>query len=329
MTRREFIGLVGGVAMAVPLAAQAQQRAMPVIGFLNPASLDARRDLIAAFQQGLAEAGYTEGRNVAIEYRWAEHRNERLLMLAADLVERGVAVIVAADGTATAVAAKAAATPKTPIVFMVGADPVELGLVSSLARPGGNITGVGALAVGTVAKRLQLLHELIPPATEIAFLRNPTNPYFSALETGELQSAASVLAMRLLLLDASTASEIEAAFAKLVAQRAQAFLLGTDPFFITTRDLVVSLANRHMLPAIYPFREDAVAGGLASYGASNRDAFRMVGGYTGLILSGKKPADLPVQQVTKLEMVINLSTVKALGLSIPLPLLGRADEVIE
>jgi putative ABC transport system substrate-binding protein len=327
MRRREFIALLGAAA-AWPPAARAQQRAMPVIGFLNPASLDARRDLIAAFHQGLAEAGYTEGRNVAIEYRWAEGRNERLPMLAADLVERGVAVIVAADGTATALAAKAA-TPKTPIVFMVGADPVELGLVSSLARPGGNITGVGALAVGTVAKRLQLLHELIPAATEIAFLRNPTNPYYSALETGELQSAALVLAMRLLLLDASTASEIEAAFAKLVAQRAEAFLLSTDPFFITTRDLLVSLANRHMLPAIYPFREEAVAGGLASYGASNRDAFRMVGGYTGLILSGKKPADLPVQQVTKLEMVINLRTAKALGLSIPLPLLGRADEVIE
>jgi putative ABC transport system substrate-binding protein len=327
MRRREFIALLGAAA-AWPPAARAQQRAMPVIGFLNPASLDARRDLIAAFHQGLAEAGYTEGRNVAIEYRWAEGRNERLPMLAADLVERGVAVIVAADGTATALAAKAA-TPKTPIVFMVGADPVELGLVSSLARPGGNITGVGALAVGTVAKRLQLLHELIPAATEIAFLRNPTNPYYSALETRELQSAAPVLAMRLLLLDASTTSEIEAAFAKLVAQRAEAFLLGTDPFFITTRDLLVSLANRHMLPAIYPFREDAVAGGLASYGASNRDAFRMVGGYTGLILSGKKPADLPVQQVTKLEMVINLRTAKALGLSIPLPLLGRADEMIE
>ncbi len=327
MRRREFIALLGAAA-AWPPAARAQQRAMPVIGFLNPASLDARRDLIAAFHQGLAEAGYKEGRNVAIEYRWAEGRNERLPMLAADLVERGVAVIVAADGTATALAAKAA-TPKTPIVFMVGADPVELGLVSSLARPGGNITGVGALAVGTVAKRLQLLHELIPAATEIAFLRNPTNPYYSALETRELQSAAPVLAMRLMLLDASTTSEIEAAFAKLVAQRAEAFLLGTDPFFITTRDLLVSLANRHMLPAIYLFREDAVAGGLVSYGASNRDAFRMVGGYTGLILSGKKPADLPVQQVTKLEMVINLTTAKALGLSIPLPLLGRADEVIE
>lgn len=327
MRRREFIAGLSG-ALAWPAAARAQQQAMPVIGFLNPASLDARRDLITAFHQGLAEAGYTEGRNVAIEYRWAEGRNERLPMLAADLVQRGVAVIVAADGTATALAAKAT-TPRTPIVFLVGADPVELGLVSSLARPGGNITGVGALAVGTVAKRLQLLHELIPAATDIAFLRNTTNPYYSELETGELQSAAPVLAMRLLILDASTASEIEAAFMKLVAQRAEAFLLGTDPFFITTRDLLVSLANRHMLPAIYPFREDAVAGGLASYGASNRDAFRMVGGYTGLILSGKKPADLPVQQATKLEMVINLRTAKALGLSIPLPLLGRADEVIE
>src|SRR5438045_6374510 len=188
MRRREFITLFGGVAVAWPLVARAQQPPLAVIGFRSPASLDARRDLISAFQQGLAEAGYTEGRNVVIEYRWAEGRNERLPMLAADLVERGVAVIVAADGTATALAAKTA-TPKTPIVFMVGADPVELGLVSSLARPGENITGVGALAVGTVAKRLQLLHELIPAATEIAFLRNPTNPYFSALETGELQSA--------------------------------------------------------------------------------------------------------------------------------------------
>jgi len=325
--RREFIALLGATAALLPRAARAQQP-MPIVGFIGVTAFDEWKIYVEAFHKGLGEAGYVVGRNVAIEYRWAEGRNERLPMLAADLVERGVAVIVAADGTATALAAKAA-TPKTPIVFMVGADPVELGLVSSLARPGGNITGVGALAVGTVAKRLQLLHELIPAATEIAFLRNPTNPYYSALETRELQSAAPVLAMRLLLLDASTTSEIEAAFAKLVAQRAEAFLLGTDPFFITTRDLLVSLANRHMLPAIYPFREDAVAGGLASYGASNRDAFRMVGGYTGLILSGKKPADLPVQQVTKLEMVINLRTAKALGLSIPLPLLGRADEVIE
>jgi ABC-type uncharacterized transport system substrate-binding protein len=326
--RREFITLVGGAAAAWPLAARAQQAAMPVIGFLNPASLDNRRELIAAFHQGLAEAGYIEGRNVAIEYRWADGQSDRLPALAADLVQHRVAVLVAADGTAAAVAAKAT-TPTIPIVFMVGADPVELGLVASLARPGGNMTGVGALAVGTVAKRLQLLHELVPAASEIAFLRNPTNPYFSALETRELQAAAAVLAVRLLLLDASSLREIEAAFTNLVTQRAGAFLLGTDPFFITSRDQLVALANRHAVPAIYPFREDVGAGGLASYGASNRDAFRLVGEYAGRILSGKKPADLPVQQLTKLEMAINLKTAKALGITVPLPLLGRADEVIE
>ena len=326
--RREFITLLGGAAVSWPLAARAQQPAMPVIGFLNPASPDARGDLIAAFHQGLAEAGYVERRNAAIEYRWAEGRNDRLPVMAADLVQRRVAVIVAADGTAAALAAKAA-TPTIPIVFMVGADPVELGLVASLDRPGGNMTGVGALAVGTVAKRLQLLHELVPAAAEIAFLRNPTNPYFGALETRELQAAAAVLGVRMLLLNASNPHEIEVAFANLVTQRAGGFLLGTDPFFITARDQLVALANRHAVPAIYPFREDAVAGGLVSYGASNRDAFRLVGGYTGSILSGNKPADLPVQQVTKIEMTINLRTAKALGLYIPLPLLGRADEVIE
>jgi putative tryptophan/tyrosine transport system substrate-binding protein len=327
MRRRDFIALIGGAAAAWPLKSGAQQ-VMPVIGFLNPASLEARRDLIAAFHDGLAEAGYAEGRNVRIEYRWAEDQNDRLPVMAADLVQRRVAAIVAADGTAAALAAKAA-TPTIPIVFMVGADPVELGLVSSLGRPGGNMTGVGALSVGTVAKRLQLLHELVPAATEIAFLRNPTNPSFSGRETRELQSAAPVLGVHLLLLDASTANEIEATFVKLVAQRADALLLGTDPFFITARDLLVTLVNRNSLPAIYPFREDVAAGGLASYGPSNRDAFRLVGGYTGHILSGKKPADLPVQQVTKLEMVINLKTAKVLGLSIPLSLLGRADELIE
>jgi putative tryptophan/tyrosine transport system substrate-binding protein len=325
--RREFITLLSGAA-AWPFAARAQQASMPVIGFLNPGSADARRDLIAAFHQGLAEAGYVQGRNVAIEYRWAEDQNDRLPVMAADLVQRRVAVIVAADGTAAAVAAKAA-TPTIPIVFMVGADPAELGFVASLARPDGNMTGVGALAVGTVAKRLQLLHELVPAAAEIAFLRNPTNPYFSALETRELQAAAAVLGVRLLLLDASSLREIEAAFTKLVTQRAGAFLVGTDPFFITSRDQLVVLANRHAVPAIYPFREDVAAGGLASYGASNRDAFRLVGEYAGRILSGKRPADLPVQQLTKLEMAVNLKTAKALGLSIPLPLLGRADEVIE
>jgi putative ABC transport system substrate-binding protein len=326
--RREFITLLGGAAATWPLAARAQQPSMPVIGFLSPTSPNSRAELIAAFHQGLAEVGYVEGRNVAIEYRWAKDQNEQLPFMAADLVQRRVSVIVAIDGTAAALAAKAA-TSTIPIVFIVGADPVELGLVASLGRPGGNITGVGALAVGTAAKRLQLLHELVPAAAGIAFLRNPTNPYFSALETRELQAAATVLGVRLLLLNASSPHEIEVAFANLVAQRAGAFLLGTDPFFMTARDQLVALANRHTVPAIYPFREDAAAGGLVSYGASNRDAFRLVGDYTGRILSGDRPADLPVQQVTRIEMAINLKTANALGLTVPLPLLARADEVIE
>jgi putative ABC transport system substrate-binding protein len=299
-----------------------------VIGFLNSESSQTWQEEIPAFHRGLAEAGYAVGRNVAIEYRWAESHNDRLMTLAAELVRSEVSVIVAPGSTASAIAAKAA-TQTIPIVFMVGPDPVELGLVASLSRPGGNLTGVGALAVGAVAKRLQLLHELVPEATDIAFLRNPTNPYYSALETRELQAAAGVLGVRLLLLDASSPRDIEGVFVDLVAQRAGAFLLGTDPFFITARDQIVALANRHRVPAIYPFRQDAAAGGLISYGASNRDAFHLVGTYTGRILSGNNPADLPVQQVTKIEMAINLKTAKAIGLTVPLPLLGRADEVIE
>jgi len=325
--RREFITIVGGAA-AWPLAARAQQATMPVIGFLNPGSLDMRRDWVTAFHQGLAEAGYIEGKNLGIEYRWAESRNDRLPALAADLVQRRVAVIAAVDGTAAAVAAKAA-TPTIPIVFLVGADPVELGFVESLGRPGGNMTGVNSLAVGTVAKRLQLMHELMPTAVEIAFLRNPTNPNFSALETRELQGAAVVLGLRLLILNASSASEIEEAFVNIVAQRVGAFLLGTDPVFIGGRDLLVTLANRYKIPVIYPFREDVVAGGLMSYGSNNRDAFRRVGDYAGRILSGKQPADLPVEQATKIEMALNLKTAKALGITFPISLLGRADEVIE
>ena len=326
--RRGFITLLGGAA-ALPVAAAAQQQsALPVIGFLNPASFDTRRDWIAAFHQGLDETGYVVGQNAMIEYRWGEGRNDRLPALAVDLVEHRVAVIVAADGTAAAVAAKAA-TPTIPIVFLLGADPVELGFVESLGRPGRNMTGVSDFAAGTVAKRLQLVHELVPAVTEIAFLRNPTNPNFSALETRELQGAAVVLGVHLLLLSASSPPEIEKAFANIVAQRVGAFLPGTDPFFISARDQLVTLANRYSIPTIYPFREDAIAGGLMSYGASVRDAFRLVGGYTGNILSGKQPADLPVQQATKLEMVINLKTAKALGIAIPLPLSGRADEVIE
>jgi putative ABC transport system substrate-binding protein len=328
MRRRNFITLMGGAAVGWPLVARAQQPAMPVIGFLNPTSPDTRRELIAAFHQGLAEAGYVEGRNLTIEYRWAKGQNDRLPAMAADLVRRRVAVIAAVDGTAAVLAAKAA-TATIPIVFIIGADPVELGLVASLNRPGGNITGLSALSLGTVAKRLQLLHELVPAAADIAFLRNPTNPNYVTLETGELRSAATALGLRLLLLNASTTGEITVAFKTLVEQRADAFLLGTDPFFMTARDQLVALANRHALPAIYPFREDAVAGGLMSYGTNLRDGYRLIGGYTGRILSGDKPADLPVLQATKFELVINAKTAKALGVSIALPLLGRADEVIE
>ena len=328
LCRRQFGIMLGGAIATWSVETKAQQRPVPTIGFINPASLEARRELIAAFHRGLLEAGYVEGQNLAIEYRWAEGKNDQLPIIAADLVQRRVALIVAADGTAAALAAKGA-TPDIPIVFMVGADPVDLGLVESLNRPGRNMTGVGALAVGTVAKRLQLLHELALGTEGIAFLRNPTNPYFSALETRELQAAAKVLDVRLLPFDASTSVEIEEAFSKLVAQRASAFLLGTDPFFITARDQLVALANRYAIPAVYPFREDVLAGGLVSYGASNRDAFRMVGNFVGRILNGNRPTDLPVEQVTKLEMAINLKTAKTLGITIPLPLLGRADEVIE
>jgi putative tryptophan/tyrosine transport system substrate-binding protein len=331
VARRELIALLGGAAAApallLPFPAGAQQPAMPVIGYLNSESSESWREEIPAFHQGLADAGYVEGRNVAIEYRWAESHNDRLPALAAELVRREVSVIAAPGSTAAALAAKAA-TQTIPIVFLVGADPVELGLVPSLNRPDRNLTGVGALAVGVVAKRLQLLHELVP-AADIAFLRNPTNPHYAALETRELQAAASLVGVHLLLLNASSPRELEAAFASLVAQRAGAFLLGTDPFFITERNQLVALAKRYGVPAMYPFREDTVAGGLMSYGASNREGFRMVGNYTGRILNGNKPADLPVQQITKIEMAINLKTAKALGITFPLTFLGRADEAIE
>jgi putative ABC transport system substrate-binding protein len=328
LRRREFITLLGGAVAAWPLAARAQQAGIPVVGFLSPAPPDTRHEWMTGFYQGLAEAGYVEGRNVAIEYRWATGQNDQLPVMAADLVRRRVAVLVAIDGTAAALAAKAA-TSTIPTLFIVGADPVALGLVASLARPGGNMTGVGSLAVATVAKRLQLLHEVVPEPAEIAFLRNPTNPLYSALETSELQAAAALLRLRLLLLNASNAREIDEAFAHLAVRRSGALLLGTDPFLITAREQLVALANRYGVPAVYPFREDVVAGGLMSYGASVLDAFHIVGGYTGRILSGVKPADLPVQQVTKVEMALNLKTAKALGLSFPTALLVRADEVIE
>jgi putative ABC transport system substrate-binding protein len=327
MRRREFIAVLGGAAVW-PLTARAQQPAIPVVGFLGAASPDARREYMAGFYQGLAEAGYVEGRNVTIEYHWAKGQNDQLPVMAADLVRQGVAVLVAIDGTAVALAAKAA-TSTVPALFIVGADPVALGLVASLGRPGGNMTGVGALAVATVAKRLQLLHEVVPEAADIAFLRNPTNPHFSTLETSELQAGAALLGLRLLLLDASNTREIDEAFAHLVAQRAGAFLLGTDPLFVTARDQLVALANRYRVPAIYPFREDVVAGGLMNYGASNLEAYHIVGGYTGRILKGEKPANLPVLQPAKFELAINLKTAKALGLNISQDMLSIANEVFE
>jgi putative ABC transport system substrate-binding protein len=325
--RREFITLLGGMA-AWPLAARAQQATMPVIGLLSPATAESRREWMVGFYQGLAEAGYVEGRNVAIEYRWTKDQNDQLPLMAADLVRRGVAVLVAIDGTAVALAAKAA-TQTIPTLFIVGADPVELGLVASLARPGGNMTGVGGLTVATVAKRLQLLHEAVPGATEIAFLRNPANPYYSTLETSELQAAAALLGLHLLLLNASSPRDFDETFASIAAQHAGALLVGTDPLFVNARDQLVALSNRHGVPAIYSFREDVVAGGLMSYGAHNVEAFHVIGGYAGRILSGAKAADLPVQQVTKVEMALNLKTAKAIGLTIPLTLQYAADEVIE
>jgi putative ABC transport system substrate-binding protein len=299
---------------------------MPVVGYLGAGSLEQQREFVAALLRGLAETGYVEGRNVAIEYRWAESRNDRLPALAADLVRRQVAVIIT-DSTPAALAAKAA-TQTIPIVFGVGSNPVEIGLVASLNRPGGNLTGVSLLNVDIAAKRVELLHELVPAATQIAVLVNPTNPAGEDL-LKEAQVGARVLGVRLSALNASSESEIDGAFAMLVGQRADALLVHGDPVFIAQRDRIVALAARHAVPAIYQFREFAVAGGLMSYGASVADSYRQLGVYTGRILKGEKPADLPVQQSTRFEMVLNLKTAKALGLTVPTSTLLRANEVIE
>ena len=328
MRRREFIAALGGATVALPLSTRAQQSALPVIGFLNSESLLTWREEVAAFHRGLAETGYVEGRNVAIEYRWAESNNDRLPALAAELVRRPVAVIAAPGGTPAVLAAKAA-TQTIPIVFLMGSDPIKIGLVDSLNHPSGNLTGVAALIVDAAAKRLQLLHELVPAAQLVGYLRNPKNSTYAAAEIKELQEGAEVLGLRLLPLDASSQGEIEAAFVVLAEQRAHALLVGADPFLIGARKQVIALAARQAIPAIHPFREDAEVGGLVSYGPNNSAMFYIVGGYTGRILRGDRVTDLPVQQVTKIEMVINLKTAKALGVTFPLNFLGRADEVIE
>jgi putative tryptophan/tyrosine transport system substrate-binding protein len=312
------------MAAAWPVMARAQQPAMPVIGFLLS---DRREENLRAFRQGLSEAGFVEGRNVAVEYRFAEGQYERLPELAVDLVRRRVAVI-AALSTPCALAAKAA-TQSIPIVFSVGVDPVQVGLVASLARPGGNLTGVSSLINETVAKRAEILREVAPSAGPIALLTNPANPVPAASEVTEAQRAARVLGVDLLILNASTRSEIDAAFATIAGQHASALLVGVDAFFRNQRERIVALAARDRVPAMYMYRESPAIGGLMSYGTDNVEPVRQVGIYSGRILKGDKPADLPVQQAVKVELVLNLKTAKALGLTFPLPLLGRADEVIE
>jgi putative tryptophan/tyrosine transport system substrate-binding protein len=327
MRRRAFITLLGCAAMW-PMPLSAQQAAMPVIGFLDPTSLDTNADRLRAFRQGLKDIGYVEGENVAIAYRWAEYQIDRLPALADELVRRRVAVIAASAGTAAALAAKAATTT-IPIVFAVAEDPVRLGLVDSLARPGGNLTGINFFNAELVAKRLGLLHELVPVATRVAVLVNPTNAVTTESTLRDVQSAARTIGLQVQVLNASTSREIDATFASFVHERPDALFVGGDAFFTARRVQLATLAARHAVPATFASREIAEVGGLMSYASNLPDAYRQMGIYTGRILKGTKPADLPVVQSTKFELVINLHIARMLGLTVPPTLLARADEVIE
>jgi putative tryptophan/tyrosine transport system substrate-binding protein len=324
--RREFIFTLGGAAAAWPLAARSQQPAMSVVGFVNAGSSDV--PLGAAFRKGLNETGYVEGQNVTVEYHWLERQFDRLPTLMADLVRRRVAVIATPAGNFAAQVAKAATTT-IPIVFGVGDDPVKLGLVASLARPGGNLTGINFFSTELEAKRLGLLHELVPRAVRIAVLVNPANVPATESALRGIRDAARAMGLQIQVLNASTTSEIEAAFATLVRDRADALYVAGDVFFTSRRVQFATLAAHHRIPATYPSRQAVEAGGLMAYAADRVDMFRQVGSYTGQILKGAKPADLPVLQSTKFELLINLQTARALGLDVPPTLLARADEVIE
>jgi putative tryptophan/tyrosine transport system substrate-binding protein len=325
MRRREFITLLGGAAAVWPLAARAQQQALPIVGFINGASAWEYARNADAFRQGLSETGYVEGRNVLVEYRWAEGHYERLPELAADLIRRQVTVITA--NTEAVPVAKAAA-PTIPIVFAIGGDPVALGFVASLNRPGGNITGVTSLSVEIGPKRLELLHELVPTTTIMAALINPSNPNAEP-QSKALEGAAGAIGVQLHLVHASTERDLDTAFASLAQLRAHALVIGVDGFFNSRSEELGRLALRYAVPAIFLRRDFVAAGGLMSYGENITETYRLAGVYAGRIVRGEKPADLPVLQATKFQLMINLKTAKALGLTVPLPLLGRADEVIE
>ena len=326
--RRDFVSLLGGAAVAWPLAARAQQPAMPVIGILEAGGAELNPGNATAFRKGLSETGYTEGQTVAIEYRWAEGQYERLPELAAELVRRRAAVIVTPFSVAATLAARAATTT-VPIVFSTGADPVETGLVASLNRPGGNVTGAVTMNAELAAKRFGLLQELLPTATRFAVLVNPTTARVAKAVTADVQAAASVTGRQVEVLTASTSREIDTAFATVVQKRIDTLLHSPDLFFTTRRAQIIVLAARHAVPVIYANREDAVAGGLMSYGSSMADVSRQLGIYAGRTLKGEKPADMPVLRATKFEFVINLQTAKTIGITVPPTLLARADEVFE
>jgi putative ABC transport system substrate-binding protein len=328
MRRREFITLIGGTAVAWPLTTRAQQPVMPVIGFLNPTSPDTNGSRLRAFRQGLKETGYIEGENVAIEYRWAEYQIDRLSDLATDLVRRQVVVIAATGGPPSVMAAKAATTT-IPIVFNIGQDPVGLGLVVNIARPGGNLTGISFFNNELTAKRLELLRELVPASTHVAVLVNPTSVANTETTLRDVEVAAHAFGMQIQIHNASISREIDAAFTTFVHERPDALFVGNDVFFFNRRVQLANLASRHALPTTFSARENVEAGGLMSYGTSIVGSFRQVGVYTGRILRGAKAAELPVEQASKFELVINHQTARMLGLDVPAMLLATADEVIE